>query len=392
VARSSGNPWAVAAVYAVFACALASACGTSQQAPTSARVPSLASKAASFADLEIDQSAHRVYAADRTDKGIDVFDVSGATAKYLSTVALPDTPNGLAVSPGRLYAGTGSGAVEVVDTLAGKVVSEIKTGAKEVDLIDVAPARGLLFASSGADGKLVTIDLNTGKVLSTANVGKPLEQPRYSSLDGMVYVSVPDLDALAEIDPKLGTVKQTLKLGGCVPRGLAIKPGSSTAVIACRKTMMSFDLRTRQSSSFGNVADADVLQYYPSVDRFFASAPHQPRPALVGMYGGEPVGFLDSTFVNGGGSAAVYDATNDVVYTTDSRAGTAGLTGFHMEGTRPTPISQKLLLALGPLALLVLLIVPVWLFLGRNADPINRKQRTPAAAPAVLLAKRKAGG
>ncbi len=356
-------------------------------------MPSLAGKAAAFDDIEIDQSAHRLYVADRTDKGIDVFDVSGPTARFLSTVALPDTPNGLAVAPGRVYAGTSSGSLEIVDTVAGKVISEVKTGAKEVDLIDAAPALGLVFAGTGASGTLVTIDVQAGKVLSSVALGHPVEQPRYDPVDGHVYLSVPELDALAVIDPKAGTMKKSMKLNGCLPRGLALKPAGGIAVIACRGTVMSLDLRSGQTVSIGNVANADVVQYYPSVDRFYASSPHQPQPSQVGMYGGDPVGFIGSRFVTGGGNAAVYDDTNDVIYTTDPRPATAGLTGFHMDGSRPTSIWRTALLTLGPVVLLVLLVVPTWLFLGRRADPINRRRRAPATGgPAVVLATRKVDG
>jgi DNA-binding beta-propeller fold protein YncE len=388
----SGNQRIVLSLFAVAACFVASACGASSQtATTTTRVPALAGKAAVFDDVEIDEAAQRLYVADRTDKGIDVFDVSGTSAKFLTTVALPDTPNGLAVAPAldRVFAGTNAGAVEIVDTTAGKVVSEVKTGAKEVDLLDVAPVQDLLFASTGAGGSVVTIDAQTGQVISTTTVGKPLEQPRFDATDGMVYVSVPDLDALAVIDPRAGVVKKTLKLGGCIPRGLAIKPGAGMALVACRNTVMSVDLRTGQTNSMGNVGDADVVQYYPSVDRFFAAAPHSPQPAMIGMFGGDPVGFLGSAFINGGGNAVVYDGKTDILYTTDFRASSAGLTGFHMDGARPVPLWQTAVFVIGPLALLGLLIAPIWWFIGRKADPINRKQRTQQNTPAVVLSKPK---
>lgn len=375
---------------AVIALAGLAACGDSGLQTTGAHVPALAGKPASFDDLEIDQSTHTVYAADRTDSGIDVFDVAGATPKFVRTVKLPAPPNGLALAPalGRVYAGTGSGKIEVVDTVKGSVAAEISTGAKEVDLLDFAPGPGLLFAATGVDGNLLTIDTATGKLVATAKVGKPLEQPRYDAASGLVYVSVPELDGLAAIDPRTGTVKKTLKLGGCLPRGLAIRPATSIAVIACRKSVVAYNLRTGAQNAFGRVAFGDVVHYYPEVDRFFVTSPQDQVPTVVAAFGGDPVGYVGSVDVNGGGNAAVYDAARDTVYTTDPRPASGGITGFHIDGTRPVPLLQSAVLTVGPFLALVLLVAPLWYFLGRRADPVNRRTRATVPAPAVVVLAR----
>lgn len=367
---------------------LLAGCGDTGVLTRGTSVPGISAKPGNFDDIEIDQPAHRLYVADRTDTSVDVFDVSGPAAKLRKTIALPDAPNGLAVAPdlGLLFAGTSSGAVEVIDTLTGKVTGEIKTGAKEVDLIDYGEAAQLLFAATGADGTLLTIDARTSKVLSTAKVGKPVEQPRYDPADGMVYVSVPELDALAQVDPKDGTVKATVKLGGCIPRGLAIQPLSNTAVIACRSSVMAFDLKAGKSQTFELVADGDVVQYYPSVDRFFITSQHDTVPTVVAMYGGDPVGYIRSVNIPGGGNAAAYDATNDLVYTTDPRQGRAGVMSLKMDGSRPVPFWQSLLAIAVPFVILAAIVAPLLWFITRSADPVHRQQRAPKAAPTVVLA------
>ena len=379
---------------AVAALALAACGGSSQTPTTSAHIPGLAGKAAGYDDIEIDQASQVVYVADRTDTGIDVFDVSGSSPKYVRTVTLPDAPNGLAVAHdlGRIYAGTGSGAVEVVDPVAGKVVSEIKTGAKDIDLLDVAPAQGLLFASTGAGGTLLTIDLSTTKVVSTAAIGKPLEQPRFNTKDQLVYVSVPNLDAIVVVDPKTGTVTRTVKLGGCIPRGFGIRPGTNTALVACRKSVMAVDLGSGKSKIVGKVPDADLVQYFPAVDRFFVAASFSTRPSMFGMYGGDPVQELGIANIDGGGAAAVYETTNDAIYTSDGRAGSAGLTGFRMDGSRPVTLLQSALTTGVPVLVFVLVLVVIFWFVGRKADPIHRKQRAASSAPAVVLAKPRVEG
>ncbi len=366
---------------------LASACSTGVQT-TGTRIAGLSGKAASFDDVEIDQAAHRLYAADRTDRGVDVFDVSGPTAQYLKTIALPAEPNGLALAPdlGRLYAGTTAGAVEAIDLKTDTVAAEVKTAASEVDLIDYAAARHQVFAGTGVDGTLLTIDALTDKLVSTAKIGKPVEQPRYNPADGLVYVAVPELDALVPVNPKDGKLEKALALGGCIPKGFALKPGSHTAVLACRQSVMAFDLRTGQSQTFDRVADGDVVHYYPSVDRFLVISQHDKVPSVVGLFGGDPVAYVSSVNINGGGNAAVYDEAHDLVYTTDPRPGTAGLTGFHIDGSRPVPVLQSLLTTVGPFVILAVLIAPVWYFIGRSADPVRRKVRSPKPAATVALA------
>src|ERR671937_449703 len=55
-------------------------------------IPPIAGKTASIDILDIDQDAHLLYVTDRTDNGIDIFDVSTATAKYVKTVGVGSGP------------------------------------------------------------------------------------------------------------------------------------------------------------------------------------------------------------------------------------------------------------------------------------------------------------
>ena len=99
----------------IFSCALVltsagsialAACGGPEVPISAAPVPALKGQISGFDNIDVDQAAHRLYLGDRTDKGVDVFDVSSAHAIYLQTIAMPSTPNGLAVAPdlARLFA------------------------------------------------------------------------------------------------------------------------------------------------------------------------------------------------------------------------------------------------------------------------------------------------
>jgi hypothetical protein len=48
--------------------------------------------------MEIDQAAHLLYVTDRTDNGLDIFDVSTPCAKYVKTIDLGTGSNGVVVA------------------------------------------------------------------------------------------------------------------------------------------------------------------------------------------------------------------------------------------------------------------------------------------------------
>ena len=345
-------------------------------AVTNTTVPTLAGKAGNIDVIEIDQANHRLYAADRVNQGVDVFDITTAQAKFLQTIPLPAPPNGLAIAPdlGRLYAGTSTGSVVFVDinptsaTFNG-VVKEVPTGGKDADLLDYAAKPQLVFASNGIEGTIASIDANTGEVKAHFNVGFALEQPRFNPADGMLYVTSPDADGLFQIDPKDGTIKNKVPLGGCLPAGMAINP-QSEVLIACRTAVITWDLRSAKSTGFDRVAGGDVVSYDAKADRFFVASPQKKGPSAVGVFGGNPIAYIASVATPGAGKSTAYDETNDVVYTPDGRLGYAGVAGFH------PPASEQFIYpsvaSIGIFAAVVVVIMLLFVLVGRGADPVLR--------------------
>jgi len=202
--------------------ALISACGDSAGVPlTTTPVPPAAGKVASIDVIDIDQAAHLLYAADRSDQGVDVFDISASRPKYLQTIPMPSGPNGLAIAPelSRLFVGTSGGSVVIVNintssSTYGAVISEVKTG-EGVDLLDYGTARQRIYAAHSSAGTITSIDAATGTIMAKFAVGSVmLEQPRFDAADGMVYITSPDADALFRIDPNDGHVKTKFTLAG----------------------------------------------------------------------------------------------------------------------------------------------------------------------------------
>ena len=348
---------------------------------------------ASFDVVEMDQAAQRLYAADRTDHGIDIFDTSVAPARYLKTITLHASPNGLAVAPDlqRVFAGMSNGALAIVDTnpasrTADTVVKEVPTGGKSVDLIDYSSALHIVFASNGEAGSIAGVDATTGAVKKHFAIGHPLEQPRFNPADGMLYVTSPDADALFKVDPGTAVIKSTIKLDKCVPYGLAINPKLDQALIACRKFVIRQSLRnTADTEAFGQVTGGDTVTYDAVADRFLVAAPAPAATSAVGLFGGSPIAYLASVTTGAGGNSAAYDNVNHLVYTPDTRSGRAGLAGFEPPHGGVDVASQ--LPSIGILAIVLAVVTLLLVWVARWADPVHRPAPpAPAAEPAPAVA------
>ena len=360
--------------------AVISACSVGDVQVTNTPLYSLSGKAASFDVIQIDQKDHRLYVSDRTDKGIDVFDISSAQPQFVETIAMPSSPNGLAIAPdlGRLFAGTSSGVV-IVDidassTTRDTVIKQVPTGSG-ADLLEYA--RPLLFVSSN-DGSITEIDATSAVLKKQFKIGHPLEQPRYNPTDGQLYVTSPGTNALLQIDPNEGTIGNEIKLAKCQPGGLAINPRSNQALVTCLSSVMSVDLRTGKSQVFSQVSGGDVVSYDAKVDRFFVAAPKNKPASAVGIFGGNPIAFITSVVTSGGGNSAAYDETNEIVYTPETRINKAGLTSFRLPPS--DQLSPSFVMSLVMLGILAAVIGLVLFLLARSADPIRR--RVPAPKPA----------
>jgi YVTN family beta-propeller protein len=380
----------ISAVVMVIGTIAISACGGADVKISSTRVPSIAGQNASFDNVDIDQAAHRLYAADRTNQSVDVFDISKPGARYLQSIALGSSPNGLAVAPelNRLFVGTGSGAVTVIDTNSYAILSQVSAGGASADLLDYGAARQRLYVSNSSAGTITSIDPTTNQVKAQFDVGRyQLEQPRFNPANGLVYVTSPTADTLFAVDPNDGLVKRSILLHGCQPMGMAINPTSNKALIVCRTFIMSFDLNTDATQKFTQVLGGDVVNYDAKVDRFFVGSPHITKPSVIGIFGGNPIAYYSSVVTGAQGNSAAYDETNHVVYTPDLRPDKAGVASFQLPD-KPVflPSWLSMLTAIGLIAGLVLVFGLLFLFVSRSADPARRplpKVRAPKAEPSA---------
>ncbi|HYK98740.1 MAG TPA: YceI family protein [Candidatus Acidoferrales bacterium] len=97
-------------------------------------IPPIVGKTASIDIMEIDQAAHVLYVTDRTDNGLDIFDVSTACAKYVKTIDLGSGTNGVVVAKNvnKVFTTTNDSMVAIIDISAPgseKILTKINTDA-----------------------------------------------------------------------------------------------------------------------------------------------------------------------------------------------------------------------------------------------------------------------
>src|SRR4029077_17070854 len=170
--------------------------------------------------------------------------------------------------------------------------------------LDYGANRQRLYVSSNTEGKIASIDPATGAVKTHFTVGYAVAQPRYDPVDGMVYATSPDANALFKIDPNDGSVTKIPLGGSCQPTGMAINPKTNIAVIACSSFVVSWDLGHLAAQTFTQVAGGDGARYAAKVDRFVVASPNS---TVVGLFGGNPVDYVASVKTGSHGNSAAYD-------------------------------------------------------------------------------------
>lgn len=312
-------------------------CGPScSVAVRSTPVPGVAGTG-NFDGVEIDAAAHRVYAADRTTAGVDVFDTGAAAPRFVTTIHVHGLPNGLAVAADRhkLYVGTNTGAVAVIDTQAGAVVGTIDTGGPEADLLDYSADRARLYVSTGSGGQLVSVDPATDTVRAKWTLGGSLEQPRYDAADDTVYVTGAKARGVFAVNPNTGQVSGPYSLGGCRPAGMAIEPRTNRALIACGDRAISWDVARRKViDRYPEVQGGDLVSLDAQSGHFLVAVPG--RSPAVAFFSANPIAYEASVPAQGG-HAAVFDPERQLALTTAQGPGRAALLSFREPGCRPLP-------------------------------------------------------
>ena len=302
-------------------------------------IPPLKGSQAQFDIMVVDQDAHRLYAADHTDNGIDVLDVSTQQAHYIRTLtgsSPNDSPNGIVVAKdqNKLFAANTDSTVTVFDLASGKLIATLSTGGKgRADELDYDSKDHKVYVANSDDGFVTVIDASSDSILKKIdNISKgSLEQPRYDPADGKVYLNLSDDNAIAEIDPTTDTVAKKFPIGvPCSPNGIGIDPAANEAVLGCSDTknqqIVVWDLAAgKVVSSTKDSGAADAVAFDSADHRFIVAAAGYKKDGKadphLSVFGGVPVAFQRAVPTVAGAHSVAYEETNHVAYIADHLGG-----------------------------------------------------------------------
>jgi len=295
--------------------------------------------------LDIDQAAHRLYAGDRALGGIDIFDISGPNARYVTTVKTSAGANGVSVGANvhKVYAGLDDSTVAIIDvdpssrTYNTLLAAPNTGGGARADEMDYDPVEMKLYVANASDGFVSVIDGRTNQIIKRIDdLGPALEQPRYNPTDGMMYLVGNGLNVIYKFDPVNDALVDVYDIvDPCKPNGLAINPNTNQALLGCsggaaypHAAVWDF-ASERVVQVFQQVGRGNTSIYDPLADLFFFSSRIEDDPT-TGIYsGGTPVQFLGYVPAGKlGGASVAFDETNKIVYVHDIRPGQVGLSSF----------------------------------------------------------------
>jgi YVTN family beta-propeller protein len=306
-------------------------------------IPGLITKAkdvkSNFDIIDIDQQAHFLYAADRSTKGIDVFDITTEKAKYLSTISLGESPNGLVIvkDQNKIFTGLNDSTVAVIDInpISSKfntVIDKINTNGKErADEMGYDPKEKKLYVANGDDGFITVINVVDDKIIKKIEDLGALEEPVYNPVDGMMYVAGSDDNVIIKIDPVKDEVVKKFDLSVKInPKGIAINPKTNQALVGGEEQQtIAWDFNTgKVIETFNQVGAGDQLIYDATVDMFFFGASKFESGPVIGLWRGSPIKFVGNVPAAIGSHNVAYDQTNNMVYTCDEKDGEIGLLSF----------------------------------------------------------------
>lgn len=345
------------AVLAGTVAALASACGFEEPAiqPITVEtlrhieIPPITHKVASLDMLAIDPAARRMYAADLTDLGLDVIDLSHAPGTYAQTIDLGVPPNGVVIAPDRheIFTGNDDSTVSVVDIdpaspTKDTVVASLSTGGDgPADLIEYDPKDRKVFVTNPDDGFVSIIDAPTRRVDKKIDNLGVIDQPRYDPVNGLVYVSGTDQNVLYVVDPRSEQLVRTLHLDvPCQPHGIAINPRTNQGILGCSNKdephTVVWDFGRDQMIRVFDQAGAGDGVVFDSRSNHFYFAAKDYYPAEVAVFSGSaPITFLTAVPTSHSSRAVAYDAARRALYAFDGRFGEVGLWTF------PDPVAGK---------------------------------------------------
>jgi DNA-binding beta-propeller fold protein YncE len=305
-------------VSAVAAAAFAGAAGSAELKKI-AEIPIPGEKMASFDISFVDQKTQRYFLADRSNKGIDIFDAKtntfigrvggfvGAVVKDGKVDTAQSGPNGVLVIGNEAWAGDGDSTIKVIDLKAMKIVDTIPTGGKRrANEMTYDPKDKIFIIGNQNEEPPFTTMVSTrpghkiiGRVaFPDATDGN--EQPAYNPADGLIYQAIPELKkdekkgGVAVLNPRTATLVKMLAVDDCNPNGVAFGP-KNNFVLGCngangsKMPAIITIMNAKTGKVVANVSDiggADMVDYNKKNNQYYIAA--------RALQGGPVLGVIDA--------------------------------------------------------------------------------------------------
>lgn len=272
-------------------------------------------KLGSFDISNVDSKAHRLYVADRSNKGLDVFDTVantyvGRVDGYVGTVMKGDKVNGDKSGPdgviaigNEVWGGDGDSTLKVASAKTLKVTYTTSTGGTtRLDEMAYDPKNQVFIGVNNAEEPPFATLISTKpdhKVIAKVefkDAEDGAEQPAYNTVDGMFYVAIPQIGkdfkngGVAVINPKDGKIAKMLPVTGCHPNGLVFGPNQNF-LLGCSATgkhdtpavAVIMNANGREVARIPDLGGADMVNYSAKNNQYYFGGGNNPSGAVLGV-------------------------------------------------------------------------------------------------------------
>jgi len=209
----------------------------------------------------------------------------------------------------RVYAtATGDNRMVTLNEDTGAVVSSAPTG-EYPDGLAYDPRRGTVWTTNETGRSETVVDATTGTVRGTVVLGSDVGNVAYDPTSDRMLVDAQSRNQLAVIDPVTLAITDHISLPGCDhDHGLALDPGNRLAFVACdgNATLVTVDLATGHELGTSPVGEGpDVLAYDSTAHRLYVAA--ESGTLTVLDLHGRQVSVVGSDFLAGGAHVVAID-------------------------------------------------------------------------------------
>jgi DNA-binding beta-propeller fold protein YncE len=208
----------------------------------------------------------------------EVIEVDLHAHRVVRTIGNLSQVHGVLVVPAlhRVYAtATGENRMVSLDEDTGTVVNQAPTGAFP-DGLAYDPRRNAVWTTNETGGSETVLDVTTGAVRGTVELGSEVGNVAYDSTGDRMLVDVQGHNELAVLDPAGLGVIQKVPLPSCDHNhGLAVDAAARLAFVACDgdATLVTVGLNSWQVMGSNPVGeDPDVLAYDQNAHRLYVAA------------------------------------------------------------------------------------------------------------------------